>query len=59
MNLLEDLKMTIFNFVIIYIIRKMLLLLIYCLNYLKDSIFECFFKEYNSLFFLKKKFRNI
>ena len=33
----------------------MLVLLKNHLNYLKDSIFECFFKEYNRLsFFLKK-----
>ena len=35
-----------FNFVMIYIIHKMLVLLKNHLNYLKDSIFECFFKEY-------------
>ena len=39
MDLLEDLKMPLFNsdFVIIFRIRKMLVLL------KKDSIFECFF----------------
>ena len=44
-----------FNFVMIYI-HKMLALLKINLNYIKDSIFECFFKEYNGLlfFFLKK-----
>ena len=30
-------------------IQKMLVLLKNYLNYLKDSIFECFFKEYNRL----------
>ena len=48
MDLLEDLKMLFlnFDFLIIYIICKMLQLL---KNYLKDSIFECFFKEYDRL----------
>ena len=40
-----------FNFAMIYIIYKMLVLVLIKdnLNYLKDSIFECFFKEYNVL----------
>ena len=44
MNLLQDLKMLllIFNFVVIYINYKMLVLLKNQLNYLKNSIFECF-----------------
>ena len=57
MDLLEHLKMSLlsFNFVIIYIIHKMLVLLKNHLNYLKDSIFKCFFKEYNRLLsFLRK-----
>ena len=39
---LEDLKMSLsnFNFVMIYIIHKMLALLKNHLNYLKDSIFK-------------------
>ena len=41
-----------FNFVIIYIIHKMLVLLKNHLNYLKDIISECFFKKYNRLFYL-------
>ena len=46
-----------FNFVMIYIIHKTLALLKNHLNYLKDNIFECFFKKYNSLlFFLNKIF---
>ena len=54
MDLLEDLKMTLLNFnlVMIYIIHKMLVLLKNHLNYLKDSILECFFKKYNGLFYL-------
>ena len=52
MDLLKDLN---FNFVMIYIIHKMSVLLENHLNYLKDSIFECFLKEYNRLLFLKKK----
>ena len=43
-----------FNFVVIYIIHKMLVLLKNHLNYLKDSIFECFSKEYNR-FIVKMK----
>ena len=39
-----------FNFVMIYIIHKMLVLLKNHLSYLKDSILECFFKKYNKLF---------
>ena len=37
----------------IYIIHKMLVLLKnnLCLNYLIDSIFECFFRDYNRRFF--------
>ena len=38
-----------FSFVTIYIIRKMLVLLKNHLNYLKDNIFECFFKKYYRL----------
>ena len=45
MDLLENFKMSLlnFNFVMIYIIHKMLVLLKNHLIYLKDSIFECFF----------------
>ena len=56
MDLLEDLKMPLlnFDFVIIYIIHKILVLLTNHVNYVKDSIFECFFKDYNRhLFFFK------
>ena len=44
-DLLEDLKLSLFkfNFVIICIIHKMLVLTKNQLNYFKDSIFECFF----------------
>ena len=46
MALLGDLKMALFNFnfVVIYIIYKMFVLIKINLNYVKDSIFECFFK---------------
>ena len=47
-----------FNFVMIYIIHKMLILLKKHLSYLKDSIFKCFFKEFNSLFFKNNFFHN-
>ena len=40
MDLLKD-----FNFVIIHIIHTMIVLLKNHLNYLKDNIFECFFKN--------------
>ena len=39
----------------IYIIHEILVLLKNHLKYSKDSIFECFFAEYNRLFFKKKK----
>ena len=48
--------MSLFNIVIVYIIHKILVLFKNRLNYLKDNIFECYFKKYNRLFFLKKNF---
>ena len=56
MELLKDLKMSLlnFNFAMIYIIHKILVLLKNNLNYLKDSVFECFFKEYKRLLLFKK-----
>ena len=53
MDLSEDLRMPLLNlnFVMIYIIHKILQLLKYYLNYLKFSIFECFLKKYNELLF--------
>ena len=50
MDLLEDLKMLLLNvnFVMIYIIHKMLVLLKTHLDYLKDITFECVFN--NGLF---------
>ena len=53
MDLLKDLKISLLNLnvVMIYIIHKMLVFLKNNLNYLKGSIFECCFKEYNRLFF--------
>ena len=57
MDLLEDLAMSLlnFNFVMIYIIHKMVLHKNH-LNYLNNNDFECFLKEYMRivLFFLKK-----
>ena len=65
MGLLEHLKMpqgfyTLLNFnFIIYIIPKILELLKNQLNYLRNSIFKCFFKENNMLlFFLNNFFHN-
>ena len=51
MDLLEALKMSLlnFNFFMIYIIQKMLVLIKNNLNYLNDSVSEWFFKEFNSL----------
>ena len=55
MDLFEDLKMSFlnFNFAMIYIIQKMFVLLKTHLNYLKDSIFVFFFKDYDRLLLLK------
>ena len=55
MDLLEDLRRPLlnFNFVIVYIIHKILVLLKNNLNYLKDNILECFFKKYNRLLLFK------
>ena len=44
-----------FNFVMIYIIYKILVLLKNHLNYLKDNIFKCFLKKYNRLLVFFKK----
>ena len=56
MDLLEDLRMSLsdFNFFMIHIIYKILVLIKNHLNYLKDNIFECFFKRYNRLLFFFK-----
>ena len=53
MDLLQDLKMSLsnFNFAMIYIINKVIVLLKNHLNYLKDSISKCFLKEYSRLLF--------
>ena len=52
MDLLENLRMSLlnFNFLMIYIIHKILVLLKNHLCYLIDNIFECFFKKYNRFF---------
>ena len=54
MNLLKDLKMPIldFDFVMICIIDKTSVMIKNDFNYLKDSVFECFIKEYNRLLIL-------
>ena len=58
MDLLEDLKMpqesyTLlnFNFTMIYIIHKILVLLKNQLDHLQSSIFKCFLQEYNKILF--------
>ena len=43
-----------FNFAMIYIIHKLLVLIKNHMNYFKDNIFICFFKKYNRLLFFKK-----
>ena len=47
LDILEDLRMSLlnFNFVMIYIIHKMLALLKNHLNFLKDNIFKCLFSS--------------
>ena len=64
-DLLQDLKSSRlnFSFVMIYVIDKKLALIsifsisIVSMNYLKDNIFECFFKKYNILLVFLKKLR--
>ena len=53
MDLLEDFKNTLLNFslIVIYTIHKILVLIKNYLHYVKDNIFECFFKKYNRLLF--------
>ena len=53
MDLLEDLRIPLLNFkfVVIYIIKKISVLIKNYLNYLKDNISEFFFKKYNRIFF--------
>ena len=53
MDLLENLRMSLlnFDFVMTYIIHKILVLLKNHLYYFTDSIFGCFLKEYNRLSF--------
>ena len=55
MDLLKNLGMSFLSidFAMIYIVHKNLVLLKNNLNYFKDSIFECFFREYNRLLFKK------
>ena len=43
-----------FNFAMIYIIHKILILIKNHMNYFKDNIFTCFFKKYKRLLFFKK-----
>ena len=56
MDLLEDLRISLlnFNFVMIYIIHKILVLLKDHLNYLKDNIFKYFLRSIIDFCFLKK-----
>ena len=43
-----------FNFVMIHIIHKILVLIKNHMNFLKDNIFEFFSKKHNRLLFFKK-----
>ena len=59
MDLLEDSKtpqefymILNFNFIMIYIIHEILIMLKNQLIYLKNSIFKCFFEEYNRVLFI-------
>ena len=56
MNLLEDFKKSLlnFSFIMIYTIYEILALIKNHLNYLKNNISECFFKEYNILLIFLK-----
>ena len=56
MDLLEDLKMLLlnFNFVMIYIIHEMSVLLNSNLNCNKDSIFKCFLRSIIDFYFFFK-----
>ena len=58
MGFLEDLKMSLlnFNFAMIYLIHKILVLLQNHLNYLKDNISKCFLRIIINFYFLKKFF---
>ena len=56
MNFFKNLRMSLlnFDFIMIYVIHKILVLTKNYLNYLENNIFECFFKNYyRLLFFLK------
>ena len=53
MDFLEDLKMSLlnFNFAMIYLIHKILVLLQNHLNYLKDNISKCFLRIIINFYF--------
>ena len=55
-DLLKDLIMSLlkFSFIMIYTIRKTIVLIKNYLHYLKENNSECFFKEYNIILILKK-----
>ena len=57
MDLFKDFKMSLlnFNYIITYMVHKMLVLIKNNQNYLKHGIFECFSKEYNRLLIFFKK----
>ena len=58
MDLLEDLKKSLlnFNFAMIYLIHKILVLLKNDLNYLRDNISKCFLRSIINFYFLNKYF---
>ena len=57
MDLLENLGMSLlnFNFVMIYVIHKILVLLKNHLNYFKSSIYECFSKTIIDFYLFYRK----
>ena len=57
MDLLENLGMSLlnFNFVMIYVIHKILVLLKNHLNYFKSSIYECFSKTLIDFYLFYRK----
>ena len=56
MDLWEDLRLLNSNFLMIYIIHKIFVLLENHLSYLKDNIFKCFLRSMDFVFSKKKIF---
>ena len=56
MDLIKYLRLSLLNFVMIYIIHKILVLIKNHLNYLKDNLFECFLRSIIDFYVFKKLF---